>query len=121
MNVLKTVGIAGALLAAPMVALAQGKQDFTLTNGTGYDINEVYVAPSKSKSWEEDVLGWDVLSNGDAVEITFPKKVSVCMYDLKVVYSDGTEAEWAGFNLCEVSEITIRYNRKTDETWADYN
>jgi hypothetical protein len=37
-------------------AVAQGKQDFSLVNQTGYDISEVYVSPANSSDWEEDVL-----------------------------------------------------------------
>lgn len=113
------VAAAAAFLASSSPLPAQGRQDFTLVNGTGYEIAEVYVAPSASNDWEEDVLGRDVLPAGDSVEIGFPKRGKTCVYDLKVVYSDAEEAEWDRFDLCALSEITIRYNRKTGETWAE--
>ena len=102
------------------IALAQGRQDFTLVNRTGYTIDEVYVAPSKSDDWQNDVLGQDTLDNGQRVRIRFPTRVRTCQWDLKVVYSDQEEAEWERFNLCEVSTITLRYDRKKGETWAEY-
>lgn len=108
------------VLAAPSVASAQAKQNFTLVNKTGYTISEVYVAPSKSKSWEEDILGQDVMPNATTVDIRFSRKDKTCMWDLKVVYDDGESAEWDNFNLCQVSKITISYNRKSGETWAEY-
>jgi len=95
-------------------------QDFTLVNATGYTIEQVYVSPSKSSDWEEDVLGRDVLADGENVRISFPKRESVCTWDLKVVYDDGEAATWSGFNLCEVSRITIYYSRKSGETRAEY-
>ncbi|HWJ60169.1 MAG TPA: argininosuccinate lyase [Sphingomicrobium sp.] len=101
-------------------AVAQGKQDFRLTNKTGYTIAEVYVAPSASEDWEEDVMGVDVLANGDRVDIEFPKREKTCIYDLRVVFDDGDEADWRKFDLCEVSKITIFYNRKSGETTAEY-
>ncbi|MFD2264625.1 hypothetical protein ACFSM5_17100 [Lacibacterium aquatile] len=117
--------IAAAVLAMGFLSVsaahAQGKQDFTLTNKTGYDISEVYVAPSASKDWEEDVMGRDVLANGEAVDISFERGQSTCKYDLKVIYSDdNSSAEWSGFDLCKVSKITILYNRNTGVTSARY-
>ncbi len=102
------------------VAQAQSKQDFRLTNKTGYTIDQVFVAPSKSKDWAEDVLGKDVLNNGNWVNITFPKKNQVCHYDVKVVYDDDTSAEWYNFDLCEISKISIFYRQSEDKTWAEY-
>ncbi|SNR99527.1 MULTISPECIES: argininosuccinate lyase [unclassified Azospirillum] len=102
-------------------AWAEAKQNFTLKNRTGYTISEVYVSPAKSDDWEEDILGRDVLSEGERVDITFSRKEKSCIWDLKVVYDDGTPAEWEGFNLCEVSTISIFYDRKKDQTWAEYN
>jgi len=110
-----------ASMLAPAAAGAQGKQDFTLRNNTGYTISEVYVSSSKTNDWEEDVLGRDVLENGERVDISFPRKEKACKHDLKVVYEDGEEAEWEGFDLCQVSTIGLRYNRKTGDTWADEN
>lgn len=109
---------AGMSLAAP--AAAQGRQDFTLVNKTGYTISEVYVAPSASDDWEEDVLGQDVLDNKESVHITFSRKDKPCLWDLKVVYDDDESAEWEKFNLCEVSKISLSYDRKGGRTWADY-
>ncbi len=112
--------IATSFLLGATIAHAQSKQDFRLTNKTGYTIDKVFVAPSKSKDWEDDVLGKDVLANGDWVNITFPKKNQVCSYDVKVVYDDATPAEWYNFNLCEISKITIFYSHSEDKTWAEY-
>jgi hypothetical protein len=107
-------------LLGSTAALAQAQQDFTLVNGTGYRIDEVYVAPTKSDDWEEDVLGLDVLGDGEEVAITFSPKESVCHYDIRIVWDDKSEADWRDFNLCEVSRITLHYNRKTNETTAEY-
>ena len=113
---------AGALLALAMltpVAASAQEQNFTLHNKTGYVISEVYVSAHSTNDWEEDVMGRDVLANGETVEISFPRAESACMFDLKVVYDDGETAEWDNFNLCEVSTIGLRYNRKDGRTWAD--
>ena len=106
------------LAATP--AFAEGKQDFDLVNKTGYTIDKVFVSPSNSDDWEDDVLGRDVLDDGEKVHIAFHRATKACKWDLKVIYSDGDKAEWDEFDLCEVSKITIRYNKKSGETSAIY-
>ncbi|TBW33894.1 argininosuccinate lyase [Siculibacillus lacustris] len=109
-----TVGFAGAASAA------EAKQDFTLVNKTGYDIDAVFVSPSKSNDWEEDVLGKDLLEDGAVWDIKFHRSNRTCKWDLKVVYSvDSSEAVWGGIDLCQVSKITIHYNKKSDTTSAE--
>jgi hypothetical protein len=99
---------------------AEAQQDFKLVNKTGYTIAELYVSPSKINNWQEDVLSTDVLADGSATTIQFSREEETCDWDLKVVYQDGEGAEWDAFNLCEVSEIELYYDRKKDETWAEY-
>lgn len=111
---------ASIAIFASTAALSQAQQDFTLINSTGYNIYEVYVAPTKSDDWEDDVMGRDILADGEEVEITFSPKERVCHYDIKVVWDDKSEAEWRQFNLCELSRITLHYNHKTNETTAEY-
>ncbi|MFA7428532.1 MAG: hypothetical protein WCZ23_00070 [Rhodospirillaceae bacterium] len=97
-----------------------GNQDFSLTNKTGYQIDRIYVSPSNSTSWDEDVMGRDALANGEAVDISFDNSENTCKWDLKAVYNDGEEAVWEGFNLCEISKITLHYNANTGVTSATY-
>ena len=109
--------VIGAFLSSP--ATGQGKQDFTLVNKTGYPISQVYVSETKTDDWEEDVMGRELLDVDDSVDIGFESKTPGCKFDLKVIYhDDDSSAIWYGLNLCEISKVTIRYNRKTDETSA---
>ena len=119
-----------SLLAASTVAVCafaipataqEAKQDFTLVNKTGYELKEVYVSPNKIADWQEDVLGQDTLADGDHVHIHFVRAAKTCRWDLKVVYSDDdSSAVWGNIDLCSVDRITIRYNRKSDETTATF-
>ncbi|MDP2296743.1 MAG: hypothetical protein Q8M24_14950 [Pseudolabrys sp.] len=125
---MKHLAIALAMLAtafttATTPAQAQSRQDFLLINRTGYDISEVYISPSKADDWEEDILGSDdTLDDGEQKNITFKRVGKTCMWDLKVVYDDDdSSAVWHDINLCQVSKITIRYNRKSDTTSATFD
>lgn len=111
---------AGALALLLPVAADAADQDFTLVNRTGYDIAEVYVSPAKSKNWEEDVMGDDVLEDQHSVPISFPARSKVCTYDLKVVFTDGDEAYWTNFDLCTISKIQIFWNAKTQKATAKW-
>ena len=109
------VGFTGAVAA-------QSKQDFVLVNRTGYDISELYVSPAKKDDWEEDILGDDGLEDGDSQTIRFKGTGSVCIWDLKVVYEeDDSSAVWHDIDLCKISKITIRYDRKSDTTSAIFD
>ena len=115
---LAVAGLGMVAIAGTSAALA-AEQDFALVNATGYEISELYVAPTKSSDWQEDVLGQDVLGDGEKANISFSKTADTCNWDLKVVYSDdNTSAEWIGVNLCELSAVTIKYNADSGETSA---
>jgi hypothetical protein len=122
-GVCRRVGLAVSALGMVAIvgtsAAQAADQDFALVNATGYDISELYVAPSKTADWQEDVLGQDVLVNGQQVNVTFSRSSDTCHWDLKVVYADDdSTAEWLGVNLCELSAVTIKYNADTGETSA---
>jgi hypothetical protein len=113
--------VAAASMVAPALA-EDAKQDFTLVNDTGYELNSVFVSPTKSNDWEDDVMGQDTLDDGQTVDIKFHRAEKTCKWDLKVVYSDdGSTAVWSNIDLCSVEKITIHYNRKSDTTSATFD
>jgi hypothetical protein len=112
-----------AVLAVALPAAADdAKQDFKLVNATGYELKALYVSPTKSDDWGDDILGQDVLSDGQAVNVHFSPKVQTCKWDLKVTYSDdNSNAVWQEIDLCSVDKITIHYDRKNDVTKATFD
>jgi hypothetical protein len=71
-----------------MAALAQPIQ-FTLINRTNRVLEEFYASPPNVASWEEDILGVDVLLPGESVVITIDDGRSDCTYDIKGVLGSG--------------------------------
>ena len=100
------------LLAGAGIAAA-GTQDFTLVNDTGVDIAELYIAPSASEDWEEDVLGTDILKDGASVHVTFSPKLKAEAWDLMVVDAEGDEITWTGLELNQISKITLHFENGT--------
>lgn len=82
-------------------------QNFTIRNNTGQAINELYVSAVSTDNWEEDILGRDVLPNGEAATITFDRAESECNWDMRVVFEDGQSLEQRGVNLCQTGEVTV--------------
>ncbi|HXP06406.1 MAG TPA: argininosuccinate lyase [Stellaceae bacterium] len=111
------------VLAFAVPAGAQdAKQDFKLVNKTGYELKALYVSPSKSDDWGDDILGQDVLGDGQVVNVHFNPKAHTCHWDLKVTYSDDdSNAVWGNVDLCTIEKITIFYDRKTDVTKATFD
>ncbi len=108
-----------ALALCAAASVSAENLDFALVNKTGYVINEVYVSSAATNDWEEDVLGRDSFGNGDRVNIHFDRGSSGCNWDMKVVYEDEEEAVWERLDLCEISSVTLRYDRNKGSTWAE--
>lgn len=106
-----------ALVLTATAVARNGQQDFTLHNETGVEIHELYVSPTTTDDWEEDILGVDTLPAGDSVKITFDDREKRSKWDLKVVDSKGNSIEWEALNLIEISEVTLHY--KDGKAWAD--
>ena len=87
------------------VAMA-GAQDFVLVNNTGHDILVVNVSASSTNNWEEDILGHDVLMNGEAVSVGFGSG-SERYWDIRVEFTDGSEMSWSGIDLLSVSRVSL--------------
>jgi hypothetical protein len=95
--------------------------DFYLINQTGYDISDVFVAPSKQQEWGEGLLEGEILENGDSAEITFDGSETIRKWDIYVTwdgYDSSEDVYWTGFDLSVVSEITLFYDAKTGKSWA---
>lgn len=59
-----------------------------VTNNTGYDIYYLYVSNASSDSWEEDVLGDDILEHGETVRVNVRKQKS-SVFDIRAEDEDG--------------------------------
>lgn len=115
---MKKLIIAALLFGCLASPAAAGNQDFTILNNTGFPIAQVFVSASAKEDWEEDVLGEDILPEGERTRIRFSSDENACLWDLKVVYADEESSEWQGINLCETSVVALSYDRKTGQTWA---
>ena len=76
-----------------------------VTNNTGYDIYYLYISNENSKSWEEDVLGTDILYNGQTVRVKIRNADSE-YFDIRAEDEDGdTYTRWQVD--IEISDVTF--------------
>lgn len=100
--------LAAAFLAAPALA---ARQDFAVINHSGHVIVTLNVSPSSSNRWGPDLLGREVLANGEQAMMSFDKEEDHCLFDIRVTFDDGTANDERGVNLCEVSEVEFTPSR----------
>ena len=65
------------------------------------------VSASNENSWGEDILGRDVLANGETAEISFERGETQCQWDIRATYDDGGTTDARGVNLCEVATVNL--------------
>ena len=94
------------LLVSGQAALAEALQ-FTLINDSSQDVYYLYVSPSYSDDWGEDVLGEEIIPSGTASEIIIDDGSDTCEYDLLAIAPTEDEVEDYGLDLCEISTYTI--------------
>lgn len=80
---------------------------FDLVNFTGSALSAVYISPSDSQGWEENVLAGSELNDGDTADIRFSPEERASRWDIRVEGADGHYADWKGLDLRGVSRITL--------------
>jgi len=100
------LGVAAALMAATALPAAALDRRVRIVNNTGYTIVEFYGSHTDARSWQEDILGRDVLPSGSSVNINFDDGTGYCIFDFKAVFSDGDVLTKYGVNVCEIGTYT---------------
>jgi hypothetical protein len=79
-----------------------------INNYTSYDIIEFYASNKDATTWQEDILGRNILPSGNSVVINIDDGTGYCMYDFRAVFEDGDELVKYGNNVCEMSDFNYR-------------
>lgn len=108
-TMLAAATVAATAFLLPTAAMAQDQRDFTLINGTGRTITQLFISPATTNDWEEDVLGVDTLEDSAKVDVHFQGDADTCVYDLKIVHDDGDAAVWGAIDLCKVNYVSVQY------------
>ena len=81
------------LLAAALVFFSFAAEAGTITifNNSGYDIHELYISPSGTQGWGQDLFGNGYLEDGDEYDVRIP---NCDEFDLMVADSRGNQTDW---------------------------
>jgi hypothetical protein len=102
-----SAGLALAILAIGVVDAAALDRRVRINNRSSYDIIEFYASNTGSRSWEEDILGRNILPAGNSVVINIDDGSGYCKYDFLAVFEDGDEVVSADNNVCELSDFNF--------------
>jgi hypothetical protein len=112
--------VVAALSVVASAALAQ-ETSFSLVNETDQPIKALYISPTDLNMWGPDILGNEI-QMGQARQVRFKQAPEVCVSDLMALFVDGTsKALWQNFNLCQITEMRLRYDRYSGIATAQYN
>lgn len=81
--------LAAAALAT-LAALPAAAQSYSIRfqNNSGAEVYRIYSSPTHNDSWEQDLLGANVLRPGQYLDFTM-HNVANCYYDVLVEFSSG--------------------------------
>lgn len=88
----------------PVVA---ANKNVLIVNNTGQTIWRFYGSPVNVNDWEEDILGSNVLSAGQSVNIDFSDGRSICNYDMRAEFRDGSALVKNNINVCRVASVSF--------------
>lgn len=106
MQRLAALGLSAVLSCAVTLPAQALDRRVELINNTGFTIVEFYGSNTGSNSWEEDILGPDVLPSGSSVMINFDDASGYCMFDFRAVFDDGDVLDRGDVNICEIATFT---------------
>jgi hypothetical protein len=114
-KLLLSVAIA-AVLSVP--AFAADERNFTIINGTGYEISFIGVNPPGDNDFGENELG-SGLADGGSVFVKFNGADKGCVWNVKVKWTGYAEQVFfEGLDLCTITKATLQYDRESKKTTA---
>ena len=100
-------GAAQGSSAPDATVQGEARQNFTVNNNTGHVVMTLNVSPSDENNWGPDILGSQVLGDGESAEVTFQRGESQCLWDIRATYDDGDTTDIRGVNLCQVAVVNL--------------
>ncbi|NEU13972.1 hypothetical protein G3T14_17820 [Methylobacterium sp. BTF04] len=99
---------ATALIAAMATGASAANRHVDIVNKTGMTLKHFYASTSGTDDWEEDILGRDVIEDGDTFDINLDDGTGKCKYDFKAVFENGSSLIRNNINVCQISTFTYK-------------
>jgi len=94
--------------------LSRSQLDFRLVNFSGIPLNAIYISPSQSPGWEENIIDGTRLEDGDSIKIRFSQEEQTTLWDLRVVGVNDRQADWKGLALKDITTLKLRLKAGTE-------
>jgi hypothetical protein len=108
--------LAGLFFLATAAPSQAENRNVRIINETGATMVEFYASNVGADTWEEDILGYDVLGAGDSIMMNIDDGTGYCLYDFKAVFSDGDVVTDEDIDVCEIASYrfsSARSNRSS--------
>lgn len=101
------IALAAATALAALSALPAAAQTYGVRfqNNSGATVYRIYSSPSNNSSWEQDLLGANVLYPGQGLDVTI-HNVANCYYDVLIEWESGYQ-EVDTWDICSYSQYNI--------------
>lgn len=104
--------IAAALFASGAAcAQTAPNPSFNIVNRTQHTINEVYASAAGNTNWGRDRLVDKTVAPGSTFAVRLPADGN-CIYDIRVVYTNGTADERRNLNTCNLDNVIFPTNSR---------
>ena len=95
---------AATAVAAPAQSRDRYNRRVRIHNQTGWTMTHFYASDARVDSWEEDMLGRDVLASGSSIMMNIDDGSGACIYDFKARFTNGQELTRMGVNVCQIAD-----------------
>jgi hypothetical protein len=103
----RALAVCVALLGLSCAHPAGDADRIVFTNATGWTIDAIYFAPEEAATWEDNILGRDLLGDGESAGIRFRGRAPAGRWEMRVA-GGGYYADWKHLDLTRISAIHLR-------------
>ncbi len=107
---LKTVMLVAAVATFSVVSAGPSEaldRRVKVINDSSRTMTKFQASNKSSKSWEEDILGDDILKPGQSVVVNINDGTGFCVFDLRATFKGGATVVRRNINICKISSWTI--------------
>ncbi|WP_019994382.1 hypothetical protein [Aureimonas ureilytica] len=103
---MRTFSIGLALVLGLSVGARAADRRVDIENQTGETLTHFYASVTSTDDWEEDILGADMIEDGETFNIDIDDGSGSCRYDFKAVFEDGDVLMKRNINVCKIATYT---------------
>lgn len=100
----RAVAVTAATASAPIQSRDGRNRRVRIHNTTGWTMLRFFASNTSRDTWENDILGDDVLANNASIVMNIDDGTGACMFDFKAEFTNGQELIRNNVNVCEIAD-----------------